>query len=157
MKTGIEIIAEMIPHVSNAGIVQAAENINQVLGRSEFCPATTWERVYLLATAGAMIAAEIDRLNNLKQKLYDLSGNGCRDPRGGSGCQTSGIIQEQDGPVPYRPIAWNRHACVADVEKRTDEFQRTNGDVERKKIKNSPGDKGSSMESCIWQILSLIN
>lgn len=68
MKTGIEIIAEMIPHVSNAGIVQAAENINQVLGRSEFCPATTWERVYLLATAGAMIAAEIDRLNNFKQE-----------------------------------------------------------------------------------------
>lgn len=72
MKTGIELIAEERAKIfvsrgkleGACNMVARAEMLVEFSGR----PSKNVEAVNLLAEAGALIAAEIDRLNNFKQE-----------------------------------------------------------------------------------------
>ena len=72
MKTGIELIAEKRSEVIE--VEEIAFTTSKMVGRAEMLiefgsrPSHKHEAITLLCEAGALIAAKIDRLNNLKQE-----------------------------------------------------------------------------------------
>lgn len=69
MKTGVEIIAEKAAELklADANLEYAVNKIRDARITRLFMPYNKSECVSKLAYAGALIADEIDRLNNLKQ------------------------------------------------------------------------------------------
>lgn len=72
MKTGIELIAEERAKIfASRGKLEGACNMvarAEMLIEFQTRPSQKDEAIRLLAEAGARIAAEIDRINNLKQE-----------------------------------------------------------------------------------------
>jgi hypothetical protein len=72
MKTGIELIAEKQSEVIE--VEEIAFKVSRMVGKAEMLiefevrPSQKCEAITLLCEAGALIAAKIDRVNNLKQE-----------------------------------------------------------------------------------------
>lgn len=72
MKTGIELIAEKRSEVIE--VEEIAFTASKMIGRAEMLielvviPSQKCEAITLLCEAGALIAAKLDRQNNLKQE-----------------------------------------------------------------------------------------